>query len=76
MQRVSGFAQQGGATVITVGVSSTTLVEQSFPGCTISVFNTGTAVNRRWRDFAATRQSNDRAFNQVRQSSFNRSRSL
>lgn len=39
-----GFAEQGGYTITTDGRSSTTLAQRSFPGCTVSVFNAGTAV--------------------------------
>lgn len=42
MQRVTIQAVKGGVTVNTGGQISTTIVEGSFPGCTVSVFNTGT----------------------------------
>jgi hypothetical protein len=42
MQRITIFAMQGNTRVVTGGVSSTTLVEGSFPSCTVSVFATGT----------------------------------
>lgn len=42
MQRITIFAMQGNTRVVTGGVSSTTLAEGSFPGCTVSVFTTGT----------------------------------
>src|SRR5688572_18270542 len=44
LAKVQGFAEQGGATVITSGVASVTKVERSFPGCSVTVYNTGTAV--------------------------------
>lgn len=42
MQRVQGFAEQGGQQVLTAGQSSFTLAQESFPGATITVFLTGT----------------------------------
>lgn len=42
MQRITIQAVQGGIQVNTNGQISTTIVEGSFPGCTVSVFNTGT----------------------------------
>lgn len=42
MQRVNILAVKGGIQVVTGGVTSTTIVEGSFPSCTVSVFNTGT----------------------------------
>lgn len=41
---VQGDTERGGFTVTTDGRVSTTLVQRSFPGATISVFNAGTAV--------------------------------
>lgn len=43
MQRAQGFAQQGGETVFTAGIASTTLAQASFPLATITVYYTGTA---------------------------------
>lgn len=37
-QRAYGFCQNGNVTVVTNGVSSTTKVQGSFPGCTVTVF--------------------------------------
>lgn len=42
MQRVTIQAVKGGVQVVTGGQTSTTIVEGSFPGCTVSVFDTGT----------------------------------
>lgn len=42
MQRLTLLAVKGGILVNTNGQTSTTIVEGSFPGCTVSVFNTGT----------------------------------
>jgi len=42
MQRITLQAVQGGIRVVTGGQTSTTIVEGSFPSCTVSVFNTGT----------------------------------
>jgi hypothetical protein len=42
MQRATIQAVKGGVTVTTGGQVSQTIVEGSFPGCTVSVFNTGT----------------------------------
>lgn len=41
---IQGFAEQGGYTVTTDGRTSVTKVQRSFPGCTVSVFNAGTAT--------------------------------
>lgn len=41
---VQGDVERGGFTVTTDGRTSTTLVQRSFPGATVSVFNAGTAV--------------------------------
>lgn len=43
MQRATIQAVKGGVTVTTGGQVSQTIVEGSFPGCTVSVFNTGTS---------------------------------
>ncbi len=43
-QRIYGFCQTGGQSVNTAGVLSTTQVQASYPSCTVTVFNTGTAV--------------------------------
>lgn len=42
MQRIFGYAQQGGNTVNTQGLVSTTDVQESFPGCTVTVYANGT----------------------------------
>lgn len=42
MQKVQGFSEQGGHTVVTVGSVSTTFVQQSYPGSTVTVFDAGT----------------------------------
>lgn len=42
MERAQGFAQQGGEYVWTAGIPSTTLVQESFPFATITVFVSGT----------------------------------
>jgi len=42
MQKVQGWAEQGGSQVSTSGVPSTTRVEKSFPGCIVSVYEAGT----------------------------------
>src|SRR5580765_1775575 len=42
MQRLTLNAVKGGVQVSTGGQLSTTIVEGSFPGCTVTVFNTGT----------------------------------
>src|SRR5215831_3562438 len=41
MQRIFGFCQTGGQFVSTQGVLSTTEVQASYPGCTVTVFNQG-----------------------------------
>lgn len=42
--RAFGFCEDGAKTVTTAGVTSTTKVQQSFPSCTVTVYNGGTAV--------------------------------
>jgi hypothetical protein len=42
--RISGWVEQGGNEVTTDGRDSTTLVQKSFPGATVTVFNAGTVV--------------------------------
>jgi hypothetical protein len=44
MQGISGWAEQGGQIVVTGAVDSTTDVQQSYPGATITVYLTGTAT--------------------------------
>lgn len=44
MQRIQGFAQQGGQSVFTAGHESTNVVQESFPYATVTVFLTGTTV--------------------------------
>jgi hypothetical protein len=40
--KIFGWAEEGGSSVLTEGLSSTTKVEQSFPLCTVSIFDAGT----------------------------------
>lgn len=40
--KVQGWCQQGGNTVSTAGLSSTTKVQQSFPSCTVTIYDAGT----------------------------------
>lgn len=42
MQRIQGWSEQGNTKVVVSGLSSTTLVQKSFPGSTITVYLTGT----------------------------------
>ncbi|HYR42156.1 MAG TPA: hypothetical protein VER98_03965, partial [Terriglobia bacterium] len=42
--KISGFCEDGNQTVTTQGLTSTTLVQRSFPSCTVAVYNGGTAV--------------------------------
>lgn len=44
MQRLNLYTGQGGVTVVTTGIASTTKVLGIFPGATVSVFNQGTVV--------------------------------
>ena len=44
MERAQGFAQQGARVVWTAGVSSTTLVQETAPYATITVYITGTTT--------------------------------
>jgi hypothetical protein len=41
-QKVQGYCEQGGNTVTTNGYASTTKVQKSFPGCTVTVYLAGT----------------------------------
>src|SRR5882672_11322633 len=43
-QRIFGWCEQGGHRVVTNGLQSSNKVQQSFPACTITVFNGGTVV--------------------------------
>lgn len=43
-QRAQGFCERGGNVVVTSGVTSATKVQQSFPGCTVTVYLTGTTT--------------------------------
>jgi len=42
--KIQGWAEQGGLPVTVLGSTSTTKWQQSYPSCTISVFNSGTVV--------------------------------
>lgn len=42
MQKIQGYSEQGGHTVLTVGSTSTTLVQESYPGSTITIYEAGT----------------------------------
>lgn len=42
MQKVQGYSEQGGHTVLTVGSTSTTIVQESYPGSTVTVYEAGT----------------------------------
>lgn len=44
IQSASGYCQTGNQVVVTGGVNSTTKVQRSFPLCTVTVYNAGTAV--------------------------------
>lgn len=41
-QRFFGYCERGGNFAVTAGINSTNKVQQSFPGCTVSVFAAGT----------------------------------
>lgn len=41
-ERLSGYCEQGGATVSTLGHASTTTVQRSYASCTVTVFAAGT----------------------------------
>jgi hypothetical protein len=43
-QRAQGNCEQGGTTITTSGLSSTQKVQQSFPSCTVTVYQAGTLV--------------------------------
>lgn len=42
--KIQGFCEDGGKTVSSQGLTSTTKVQQSYPSCTITVFNAGTVT--------------------------------
>jgi len=42
LQKIQGFSEQGGHTVVTVGSVSTTFVQESYPGSTVTIFDAGT----------------------------------
>lgn len=42
--KAQGFCEQGGQTVSSGGVTSSTKVQRTYTGCTVTVFNAGTAV--------------------------------
>jgi hypothetical protein len=42
LQKVQGYSEQGGHTVLTVGSTSTTIVQESYPGSTVTIFDAGT----------------------------------
>jgi hypothetical protein len=41
-EKLQGWCQEGNKTVTTSGVVSTTLVQRSYPSCTVTVYNSGT----------------------------------
>jgi hypothetical protein len=43
-QRLQGFCEVGGQKVVNQGVNSTTLVQVSYPSCTVTVYQTGTVT--------------------------------
>jgi hypothetical protein len=43
-EKIQGFCEQGGQTVITDGRTSTTKTQRSYPSCTITVYQTGTTT--------------------------------
>jgi hypothetical protein len=57
--RIFGYAQRGGNTVTTQGLISATLVEQSYPACTVTVFDAGTVTpSTIYSDAAGTPKAN------------------
>ncbi len=42
--KLQGYCEDGGKTVSTLGVNSITKVQQSYPNCTVTVYNTGTVT--------------------------------
>lgn len=42
--KAQGFCEQGGQTVTSSGLVSSTKVQRTYPGCTVTVYNPGTAV--------------------------------
>jgi len=43
-ERAFGYCEQGGHVVVTQGLNSDTKVQQSFPSCTVTVYNEGTTT--------------------------------
>lgn len=59
MEKLQGFCEQGGYTVSTGGVASTTKVQKSFPSCTVTVYNVGTLnLSTIYSDDSATAKAN------------------
>jgi hypothetical protein len=57
--KVQGYCQDGGKTVSVQGATSTTKVQQSFPSCTITIYNSGTLVLATiYSDSAGTAKAN------------------
>lgn len=57
--KIGGYCEQGGKTVTTQGLISTTKVQQSFPSCSITVFNAGTLTpSTIFSDSSGTPKSN------------------
>jgi len=56
---LQGFAEQGGHTVVVSGNNSTTKFQESYPGCTVTVFLAGTTTAATiYSDMAGTSKSN------------------
>lgn len=57
--KVQGYVQRGGNTVSTQGLTSSTKVQQSYPSCTIRVFDKGTSnLSTIYSDSSGTSKSN------------------
>lgn len=57
--KLQGYCEQGGQTVITQGLTSTTKIQRSFPSCTVRIFNAGTNdIATIYSDHTGTPKSN------------------
>ena len=58
-QALSGYCEDGGQTVTSAGVTSATKVQRSYPGCTVTVYVSGTATLATiYADLAGTPKAN------------------
>jgi len=59
MQKIQGWSEQGGTVVTIAGSSSTTFWQETFPGCTVTVYNQGTlTLSTIYSDNSSTPKAN------------------